>query len=362
MRDPARTFYFGRTFVSPVFDGLTIAGGLTLPIALWLLWAGASAREVMLVSVPVLLLLVNQAHFAASSFRLYSKPGGFQTLPFLTMAFPLVTLVGVSTFVLFSNGIGHHLWALSLTWSPYHYAAQTFGLASMYCYRSGCRLSDGERVLLRWTCMVPFFRALVGSVTSGYGLGWALPAEWILADPAGTAVFSVLAQTLNVLTFAMPVLFFAVVARRSRRLAGGQDPGEARSPGVPLISMVVILANGSWFVFFEFMNAFVWATVFHGLQYLALVAVFHVRDRMSAPENRHGPMYHVVVLYAVCVAVGYGLFQCWPWAYMLAGFGMVESTLMVIAAINIHHFIVDAFIWRIRRDPNLATVMATSAS
>ena len=35
---------------------------------------------------------------------------------------------------------------------------------------------------------------------------------------------------------------------------------------------------------------------------------------------------------------------------MLMGFGRVEAGFMVIAVINIHHFIVDAFIWRVRRD------------
>ena len=40
MSVPARTFYFGRAFVSPLFDAFTIGGGLTLPMALWLLWDG----------------------------------------------------------------------------------------------------------------------------------------------------------------------------------------------------------------------------------------------------------------------------------------------------------------------------------
>jgi hypothetical protein len=45
-------------------------------------------------------------------------------------------------------------------------------------------------------------------------------------------------------------------------------------------------------------------------------------------------------------------------AYMLAGFGEVESTLMVLAAINAPHFIVDRYVWRIRKDPTYSTVVA----
>ena len=32
---------------------------------------------------------------------------------------------------------------------------------------------------------------------------------------------------------------------------------------------------------------------------------------------------------------------------MLAGFGPAESVLLVVAVINIHHFIVDAYIWKL---------------
>ena len=39
------------------------------------------------------------------------------------------------------------------------------------------------------------------------------------------------------------------------------------------------------------------------------------------------------------------------------GFGIVQSGLLVTATINIHHFVVDAFIWRLRRDPNYQTVV-----
>ena len=30
---------------------------------------------------------------------------------------------------------------------------------------------------------------------------------------------------------------------------------------------------------------------------------------------------------------------------------------VTVAAINIHHFVVDAYIWRLRRDPNYANVV-----
>ena len=61
----------------------------------------------------------------------------------------------------------------------------------------------------------------------------------------------------------------------------------------------------------------------------------------------------------ISLLLGYGLFYCWPHAYVLAGFGLAESMLLVVAIINIHHFVVDAYIWRLRKDRNYQNVLHT---
>ncbi len=345
----------GRSFGPPAFDLLVIAGGLTFPLALWLLLSGATAAAAIGVSLPVVVLLANQAHFAASTVRLYSKPGAFESLPFLTMGLPLVTLAVLALAIVHADDLGRHLWALSVSWSPFHYAAQTFGLASMYCYRSGCSLSPGERRALRGACLLPFAKAFLGGTGAGYGLGWLLPsaASAIAGDPALAALFQGLVRLLDFGIFLAPLALFGWLLFRARR---------SGTAAMPLLSLVVILANGTWFVLFDALSAFVWATVLHGLQYLAIVAIFHSQDRLRQPGNRHGPAFHMASFYAICVLLGYGLFQCWPYAFQLAGAGVADSMLMVIGVINIHHFVVDAFIWRLRRDRNYRTVMATASA
>ena len=338
----------GRTFVGPVFDGLWIGGAITLPAALWLLLDGRGAVELLGVALPPLVLLVNQAHFAASTLRLYTKPGAVESHPFLAYALPIASFGVLAIAVAAPAALGRHLWALAMTWSPYHYAAQAFGLASMYCYRSGVALAPRERSLLRWACLMPFFRSLLGGAYAGLGLGWVLSPAW-LGEPHVASAIALGAAILDVLVFALPALFFAVVSRGAR--AAG---------GVPLLALFPVLANGTWFVLFDALDAFVWATVFHGLQYLAVVSVFHARERSAAPGAARGPLFHVAAFYLGCVALGYALFQCWPRAAVVAGFGVVESTFLVVAIVNIHHFVVDAYIWRLRRDPNYGTVMAAS--
>jgi hypothetical protein len=141
------------------------------------------------------------------------------------------------------------------------------------------------------------------------------------------------------MTFALPIAL--VVSRIARR----QQP-------LPAIVLCLLIANGVWWVVLDYLNAFVWATIFHGIQYLAIAAIFHVKDRTAEDGNRHGSAYHAAWFYGASLALGYALFYCWPYAFQLAGFGQAESMLLVIAVINVHHFIVDRYIWRLGRDRN----------
>ncbi len=348
-------FAIGRTFVHPAFDLFVIGGLLTVPVALFATLRAGSAAAFLGVAAPVIFLFCNQAHFAASTVRLYTKADTFRDLPFLTMGFPLVTFAVVALLVVFAGTVGKHFQALYLTWSPYHYAAQTFGLATMYSYRSGCRFDERERSLLRAVCLLPFARAFVGGAPFGHGLGWVVPYGTLVGTPSRYAALSGLLTALDWLSLAAPIVLFAWFVRRADTRTAAD--GSARAT-LPILALVLMLSNASWWVLFSYWDAVVWATILHGVQYLGIVAIFHSEDRMQRSDNRHGRAYHVGWLLVVCIALGYGLFQCWPRAFMWAGYGRVESVYMVIAAINIHHFIVDGYIWKIRKDPNLRTVVA----
>jgi hypothetical protein len=65
----------------------------------------------------------------------------------------------------------------------------------------------------------------------------------------------------------------------------------------------------------------------------------------------------VGIFYGASVALGYVLFVLWPDAYVALGYEPLLTAQLVVAVINIHHFVVDAYIWRLRRDPNLRTVV-----
>jgi hypothetical protein len=324
----------GRPFVHPLFDYLLIGGGLSLAVTLVVALRAHGTELIGPLTLAYVVLATNAAHFASSTVRLYAKPGSFREWPFLTMAFPLVALVLLTTCMSAAGRLGPHLQSLYLTWSPYHYAAQAYGIAVVYAVRSGCRLAPGDKRLLWWVAVLPFgYNVLTAPEV---GIHWLAPSTW-LAAPGVRVALATIATVLQVAAIFAPLALFAKVWR-------------APSGPLPLVSLLAVVTNGVWFFVLAPRDAFVWATVFHGVQYLAIVLVFHVRDRLARPGNRHGPAYHAAWFYGTSVLLAYGLFNCLPLAYVAAGYGRVEAVLLVVAAINIHHFVVDAYIWRLKRD------------
>ena len=329
----------GRFFVHPIVDYFLIGGGLSLVFAVAM---ATMALDLTLNGwLATLIIVANGAHFAASTVRLYTRPGVTRALPLLTLAFPVLAVLAVTAAITLPEPLGLLLVATYLVWSPYHYSAQAYGLAVMYGYRAGTRLDDVAKRAIRITCLAPFIWTLLQPAG---GVGELLRA-WQVAAPAPVDQVRGLASHAleSVILFAPVALVLWLRVRHDVML--------------PLISVVTIVSNAVWWTVFNILDAFLWATVFHGLQYLAIVMIFHVKDRVRDPGNRHGARWHAVTFYVGCVLLGYALFDVWPYAYAWAGYDFKRSALLVTAAINIHHFVVDAYIWRLRRDPNYANVV-----
>lgn len=327
------TALVGRPFFNAGIELLLVGGGLSL-IATLLLWTRRGEPFAYTgVTLATVLLASNSAHFASSTVRLYTKPGSFQSWPFLTMVFPLVALLVLAVCVALPLQLGTHLQSLYLTWSPYHYALQAYGIAVLYAHRSGCHLAPRDKRLLLWTALLPFFYACISSPNAG--LFWFFTKEEVQSVPAAATAVRALSTTLPVLGLAAPFLVWAKIWKSA-------------SGPMPVLSLLALVANGIWWFTLTAMGAFFWATVFHGLQYLVIAAIFHVREHVQQPENRRRPAVHALWFYGTSLALGYALFHALPRAFTFAGFGMVESMLLVIAAINVHHFIVDAYIWKLR--------------
>jgi hypothetical protein len=81
------------------------------------------------------------------------------------------------------------------------------------------------------------------------------------------------------------------------------------------------------------------------------VLAFHASARRAAVEAG-GPapsvLGPVLGFYLLSVALGYTLFVLVPAAGVALGGAYGDSRLLAVSLVNIHHFIVDARIWRLR--------------
>jgi hypothetical protein len=332
----------GRSFVSPGFEYLVVGGGLSLIVTALVLFNRSHPELLGTGPMAGIVLFSNGAHFAASTVRLYTKPGATGSYPFLSRVFPGIAILVMTLCLVYVGRVGSVLDTFYLTWSPYHYAAQVYGLSVMYSYRSGCRLEGRDKSFLWWVCMIPFFYMAV------HLLEGRLPAEAAIAAPALVAALPWIKIALVCSGVVAPVVLFFKV-------------WTSPSGPMPLIALLMMLSNAVWFFLLDPLNAFLWATVFHGLQYLAIVMIFDVGDRMAVAGPPGDRLARALVFYGLSFGLGCILFVLLPKAYEAMGFDYYDSRLVSVAIINIHHFIVDAYIWKLgRTDSNRQVVEAVA--
>ena len=322
----------GKTFMHPLIDYLLVGGGITIPIFTAFYFFPALAP----VSPPIyVFLLINGAHFAASTLRLYTKPGARQEFPFLSWGFPVVCLLAVAL-GLYWPVLGSNLSALYFTWSPYHYAAQTYGLAVMYAMRSGAKLDLKDKAQIWWVCLLPFLYALFTSKDGG--LAWFVSRETIATVPGLSLAYDGVVGVLSLAIILLPLSLFWQLHR-------------SRGKNVPLISLLLQVTNGIWWLTTDYLSAFWWTTAFHSIQYLIIVVVQHVKEQMGRENVKlgrfHTPLFHGAWFYGLSfVLAGFLFFAVPVTIYVPMGFDPGQSILMMTVIINLHHFIVDGFIWR----------------
>lgn len=324
----------GRPIVNPVVDYLFVGGAITIPvfIATYLFPALTPTSDSVTLRT---FLIFNAAHFAASTTRLYTKPGAQKEFPLLSWVFPFVCLAVVGV-ALWSPVIGRNVTALYFTWSPYHYAMQTYGLAVMYAMKSGAKLESRDKTQMWLVCLLPFLYAVLTSPDGG--LSWFLPHATLASMPALMFLYKGTVTLVTAATVLLPLSLFWQLHR-------------LRGKNVPIISLLLQLTNAMWWLGTTYLNAWFWTAMLHSIQYLIVVVERHVTDQMARSDRRgplHRPLVYAAGFYGVSFALGAILFFVTPLMYVPFGFAPTQAFAMMTWVINLHHFIVDGFIWRTR--------------
>ncbi len=268
-------------------------------------------------------------HYAATYRRAFASREILRAHPIVTLVIPVV-LAGVAVAaVRWPRTVGVVFFGTYVIWSGYHYSGQSLGLAMLYPLRQGARLSPSEKRLVALPLYGSWILSLVGLArldVEARNPAYELTRQALV--PAPLPGFVLIIAAVMVIGSLSSVAWLA----HRRRRAGTPLPG-----GV----FAVVGAQMLWFCL-GLVNPFfniVLVPVFHGAQYLAITSWHQTRGRSAAMFAG----YAVTVL-VLGLAVNPGLMIV---ARLLGGDGPVAAA-AVLSFINLHHFLMDGRIWRLR--------------
>ncbi len=329
----------------PWVDLMIGCGGWSLPLLALAFLVPSSTDRQWAAMFYTLALVANYPHYMATIYRAYGQAdmGRHQ----LYTVWGTLGLVALGALAHVQVWLIPFLFTLYVFWSPWHYTGQNYGLLLVFARRGGLDVTDSTRRRLR-IAFVASYIMLLAAFNEGAASD---PLVLSLGLPSG----------ITRTTGAIALLIFTV--------AGGSAivAIARRSPWRSLIAPATLyVTQGLWFVA---PTALSWASgiavpqtryssgvlaLMHSAQYLWITQYFAKREQ---GEGWHAGRYWVAV-----IAGGAALFLPIPWlASYAAHVDFTASVLVVTAIVNIHHFMIDGVVWKLR-DTRVATALTREAT
>jgi tetratricopeptide (TPR) repeat protein len=239
-----------------------------------------------------------------------------------------------------------------VVWSPWHYTGQNFGLTMMFLRRAGLDVTPVERRHLRVAFIASYVMLLAafnqGGLQDPLVLSLGLPAGLSLAIQLTAGATFLVGGAMVI----RPMLQAARIADRRRLL--------------PAVTLYVTQA--CWFVI---PIALAWwsavpapqtrystgiLAVMHSAQYLWITQYYARRDAARRTAGSASG-WNAWAYWGMLGLGGVALFLPGPWLASYAGrFDFTSSVLIVTAIVNIHHFMIDGVVWKLR-DPRVTQAL-----
>lgn len=320
-------------------------GAWSAPLLAIAAWLSPSHTHGWAVGFYLLAIIFNYPHFMATIYRAYHTREQFEKYKFFTLH---LTLLIVLTGVLLHASYRLVPWVFTLyiCWSPWHYTGQNYGLMMMFARRAGSTVTQNERRWLHAAFVASYLMLLASFMTGGSNdpliLSLGLPAKITL--PARLV--------LGIVFAALAFVAFRPLIRR----------GGARAMAAPLTLM---LTQFLWFVLptlLELHAAYQVPqtryssgilAVLHSAQYLWITSYYQRREARAAGK----PAWRMAAYFVTLIAGGIALFIPGPWLVSyIFHYDFTTSFLIFTALVNIHHFLLDGALWKLR-DSRVASLL-----
>jgi Flp pilus assembly protein TadD len=317
--------------------------------------------------LPLLLLVSALPHYGATLLRVCERPEDRRSYSFVTLLISVVTLLAL-VISLQSVLLGSWLLTIYLTWSPWHYSGQNYGISMMFLRRRGVEVTPLARRLLHWSFGLSFALIALSIHGSVPGANYApVSYQGTLYGQISLGVPEVVRQPLMI---AVAVAYVGSLLGAGRLLLRGASLRDL----VP--ALVVVASQGLWFAipalarlggWFQdagplssdySLYAFVWVAVAHSIQYLWVTSFFAARSAGLDPAaaGRGFKLRYA----AKVLAAGAALWVIPGLVFAPGALGDLPFdaglAVMIASAVNLHHFLLDGVIWKLR-DQRIARVL-----
>ena len=329
----------------PWIDMLVGCGAWSAPLLILTGYVAASRASSWSFAFYLLALLFNYPHFMATIYRAYHSYDEFTKYRFFTVHIAiLLALAGLLT----------HLWypllpwifTLYICWSPWHYTGQNYGLLMMFTRRAGLSPTDAERQTLHLSFIASFLLLMLsfhtGRSADSLILSLDLPAKFTL--PAR----------------AMLVAFFLAASGWALASLARRASWRALLPSATLVTTqflwfllpaLIELISGREISQTRYSSGIL--AVLHSTQYLWITNYYQKKEaRAQGNLSWSFPRYLLTL-----VAGGIALFVPGPWIVSRVFHAdFAASFLTFTALVNLHHFLLDGAIWKLR-DSRIASFL-----
>lgn len=332
----------------PAVDLIVGCGAWSAPLlSLAYFWGANNGAAVLFYGVA---LFSNYPHYMATIYRAYRSREDFRKYRFFTLHLTaLMALTGILAHWWY--GLLPWLFTLYVTWSPWHYTGQNFGLAMMFARRAQAQPGRLERNALHLAYVASYLMLFL-SFHSGASNDQLVLS---LGIPEG------LARTARILlVFAFLSFGFLGHLGMVRRLGF-----KAMIAPLTLFSTQFIwfvapgLLDLAWSIRFpqtRYSTGIL--AVMHSVQYLWITSFYARREAEVTKQSGWKPWAY----FATLVGGGIALFVPGPWAISyLFHYDFTASFLIFTALVNIHHFVLDGAVWKLR-DGRIAALLIESSS
>ena len=305
-------------------------------------------------------LVIGAPHYGATLLRVYRHREDRRKYAFFSVYLSAIVWLWFA-FGLYDIRLGSAMITLYLTWSPYHYTGQNYGLAVMFLRRRGVPFDLRTKRLLYASFMLSFALAFV-SLHRGLG-----QVSYGVGDFKGTPFyfihFGIPLEVWSMLftgVLGAYVLVTAVAFARLLRTSTVVDLIPVASLTVAQALWFTLPYTYSWWTNTSISEQgagwlFVWAILGHSAQYLWITTYYAIgrkggRKRWTYLAATLGAGSAIWTVPALIFSPQ--LFGTHPYSMGLL--------LMIAAAVNLQHFILDGAIWKLR-DTGVGSILLAPA-